>query len=209
MTPTISIILGHGKVAPAVERLLPVVRRLGHPVFVCCPIQDPIPGALRLWTRSERGGEGGVERMRELMGFLYRKFTDAIVFEYDAVCLKSSHDSFNGLCGIRGKYPDSKFISPEYVLSPWTIDSHSVAKMCDAIDKNLGVKEFGEADRLLSAWAFLAGVPITPHPEPSFAENTIESFDLPNVPKDAKWIHGIKSEEVFNALVTHGNNPSI
>ena len=204
MTQTLSVILAHGKVYPAVQRLLPIVKRLGHPIVMCCPRDDPYPGALRLWKKSERGGEGGIERTKALLDFLYRHLVYAIVFEYDAFCLKPHPAIEPGLRGIRGKFPNPMFLSPDYVLSPWTLDPESVTKMWHLMLKETNVTEAGEADRLLCAWAYLAGVPITAHPEPSFAENTIEMKDVPDVPKDAKWVHGIKSEEVFKAVIPNG-----
>lgn len=206
MSNTLSVILGHGSVAAAVDRMLPLVKRLGHPIVVCCPQDDPLPDAIGLWKESERGGKGGFERMWTLIEFLHGGADDAIIFEYDAVCLKPHPVVEPGLRGIGGKFPDPAFYTQDYVMSPWTLDREAIENIWHAKWNNKSVREFGEADRLLSAWAFLGGVPMIAHHEPSFSLNTIGMRDVLDVPKDAKWIHGIKSAEVFNALIPHGTD---
>jgi hypothetical protein len=86
-----------------------------------------------------------------------------------------------------------------YALAPWTLDASSARDMLRAAERFPDVTEEGEADRLMAAWAMLAGVPVLAHPEPGFALNTITPQDLPNA-RGAAWIHGVKHLAIFQAL---------
>jgi len=202
------IILAHGKAQAVFDQHLPLWKKHGLPIVVFSPTDDQVDprGLSHLnFGTSSKNGPCTVERMRYVIEFVSRsKFDVSVIFEYDSICLKAELTPRSGLHGIVHENKDPvRFMTMRYALAPWMLDRESANKMLAVARTYPDVQEEGCHDRLLSAWAALAGVPILPHPERGFAENTILApfLDVPGI-EGSQWIHGIKYQACLDFILS-------
>lgn len=209
MTTTLCIVLGFGKQQATFDRHLPLWTRHGFDMLIGCPSDDPLDGRgfpVRFTGQSSYAGDKSVERLKNVLRAVAGGgFLNAIIFEYDSICLIDKPEIKAGFHGIFEANEDRwNYVAPCYLNAPWTIDAESAWKMLETAESYPDLTEGGQDDRYLSALAWFSGVPLIGHKEGGFARNTIASADWPlmidKVQQGAKWVHGIKTEDTLTLL---------
>ena len=194
------IIMAFGKARPIFDQHLPFWRAHGWPITVFSPTDDPVdcPDTDCIhYGLSSHSGVKAYGRLLEVLRYIVRTAIDfSYIFEYDSICLNRVLPEVQGLHGcIHATESFQRWISPRYVMVPWILDCPSARRMLWVAEEYPDVKEEGFHDRLISAWAFLAGVPILPHSDPFASENTIlPPYENVHNLNQARWIHGIKDQ---------------
>lgn len=134
-----------------------------------------------------------------------RNWDRCVIYEYDSFSIKAELTSDPGLFGIVFRNDQSpQFMAPRYANPPWSFDRPSFDRMREKA-ASYRFNEYGEADRWISALAFLAGVPILDYQPLGFSRNTISAADIPSLmdaikQRGATQFHGVKQEWVLRAI---------
>lgn len=155
--------------------------------------------------QAQHNGPDSIRRLRYLFDVLGdRMWNRCIIHEYDSISLQPMLPTGVGLFGnLKVNKEMPKFMAPIYANPPWCFSRstfelmHAKAKQCD------NLMEDGEADRWLSALAYLSGVPLFDYEPAGFSRGTIGWEDIPAlreaIYKGALHIHGIKQKWVLAA----------
>jgi len=180
------------------------------PILILTPDESDLSGYdyERLSVgKAQHNGPDSIIRLQALFETLEKRNWDrCIIYEYDSFSLTPKQPCGPGLFGIVFKNHESpKFMAPRYVNPPWSFDRKTFDLMHSKSTQFHNLFEDGEADRWISALAFLAGVPIFNYDPPGFSRGTITSVDIPDVShavREAKAIHfhGVKQEWVLRAV---------
>lgn len=211
--PFLCIVLGHGKQQAVFDRHLPYWENLGLPMLIGCPDDDPLQtNHTRFFTGPS--SKNGPLAKRRLINLLKRINSErcnyAVVFEYDSLCLLDKLEPRHGFRGVlKANSEPERFYAPRYATAPWMIDRATVVALLNAAATYPEILEEGMDDRLLSAWAWLARVPVVGHGERGASENTFTPTLWSNlydaVRSGAKWVHGVKCQSALD-MVTQGLN---
>lgn len=209
MSNTTVIILAHRGAQNTFERHLPLWMSYGLPVVVLTPTDTPIVYPVRTMQIGPSGhmGDPAVERYKGMLKALIKIGSPYyVIFEYDSFYLGRMLPAVQkGLWGtLCSNSEPARFMAMRYVCPPWTLDMESVLDMDVVARKWDSVKEEGFADRLLSAWAMLANVPMQNLPETGPFFNTIDSNALsvviPSIRQGQRWIHGAKRPNILEEI---------
>jgi hypothetical protein len=191
------------------DRNLPLWEKLGLPIVVACPTDSQVrTGHVQLAIGlASYAGPNSRTRWAFLLSFLAGLQYDGFVLvEYDSLSLCKTFDILPGLHGIvQPNLEGDKFLCDQFVNPPWTLDKASLVKMARVAGKFPQIDEGGWDDRLLAAWAQVAGVPILRYEEGGFSRGKIEPHDFPAltvaIARGYRWLHGVKSQEAFDAVM--------
>lgn len=208
MTSTLCIVLAHGAVQETFDRHWDLWVRHGFDMVVGCPVDDPLECSVErvFLGKSSYAGEHSVVRLKNLLRYVADcSHENAIIFEYDSMCLIDKPVVKPGFHGILQANEDPwHYTVPRYINAPWTIDAESAWSMLMLSEKYPDFTEGGQDDRFLSALAWFSGIPPIGHAEGGFARNGITSSDWPlmidTVEKGGKWIHGVKHQDTLELL---------
>lgn len=216
MNKTIIVVFGYGKVQPVFDRHLPLWEAHGFPILVCSPVDDPLQSGhepLNYGLSEHHGRQTTLRCYTSLEEAVKRGYAAIVLMEYDAFCLRKEFIIRPGLHGIISHTLEPRrFIAPRYVLPPWTLDGYSARKMLKIYKRYPEVVEEGYMDRLLAAWAFLAGVPILPLLWDSPPVATLTPSDRDQVrllaSRGVCYWHGVKDAATFD-LITNAYRPGV
>lgn len=157
--------------------------------------------------KAQRAGTNSIYRLNKLFSILSkRSWNHCIIYEYDSFSLVPEIPGNPGLYGIVFENKESpKFMSPRYANPPWCFDRNTFLRLHLKSQEYPNLFECGEADRWISALAFLAGVPVFDYSPCGFSRGTISSADIPDLMKSVKeqkaiHFHGIKQDWVLRAI---------
>lgn len=156
---------------------------------------------------SQRNGHDSITRLQSLFDSLSKSnWERCVIYEYDSFSLSCELPDGPGLFGIVFKDSECpKFISHRYVNPPWCFDRPTFDRLLLKSKDFPNIYEDGEADRWISALAFLAGVPIFDYSPPGFSRGTICSGDVSHLMHAVKeqrsiHFHGVKQDWVLRAI---------
>lgn len=155
---------------------------------------------------AQRHGRESSKRLKRMFDQLaFDTWDRCVIYEYDSFTLNGKLPSSAGFYGIVFPNVESpKFMAPRYANPPWCFDRESFEAMNAVRLKYPALYEDGEADRWLSALAFLANVPIFDYEPPGFSRGVIGCEDIPALKKaiydGTVALHGVKQEWVLKAV---------
>lgn len=196
--------------------------RFDIPIVVFTPKNSGIPQTKNMhveWGDCGPMGEPMYTRIIHALEMMVDSQDDHALFvEFDCMCLLPHITWRNGLHGsIQLRYYEHalQFMAERYVTPPYMLDRNSAIKMLAVAKEYPEVQEGGYADRLLSALANLAGVPIQDFPERSWSKLTVDperltppmklSLDIA-ASQGVKWYHFIKTKEQFDFVLSLNKN---
>ena len=207
------IIIAHGNALETFRRHRSLWKDHPHEGgVVIVPENDSIDQNESQWPvvrigKAEHNGTESLKRLRWLLNLHETQNQEHfVIYEYDSFCLFPDFRYQLGLCGnLYANQKPERFLAPRYANPPWIIDNRSLALM-DATSKRWpDIVEEGEADRYLSAVAYLSNVPVLNHAPPGFSEAHIEENQIPSmrsaIHSGATMIHGVKQRWVYEAAL--------
>lgn len=216
------IVLAHGKVADVVKRHLPVWEAHGGPVVFFTPVDDPLPEwpGLIQYSRGKSKAYSADTNLRCKAAFSFAAMSRArfvLVCEYDSVVFNDVPEKYipvatnpRSTAGIvaasKFNNTDPKFKGNFYLHFPQLYSMIGVQAMCGAMDGLPIDSEHGFTDRYIGLAAERAGLELLDLNPTGFVytQNEIDTAKLPEAlaayAKGARWSHGIKTAEVFQAL---------
>lgn len=194
------VIIAHGNGQAAFDRHLGYWLKHMAEMLICSPEDDPVKTHLRVLPVAG-AQHNGMQALVRLMALLHalesRDWNICRIYEYDSFDLNPTIVEERGFFGVpRANVESPKFTAPVYANPPWTFDRASFEEMLGKARAYPSLSEAGEADRWLSALAYLAGVPILPYDPPGFSQGTIGAGDIENlrtaIYMGTTVLHGIK-----------------
>lgn len=215
---TLVIVLAHGRAADVVQRHLPIWRDHGNLVVFFTPVDDPLPdfpGLIQFSRGKSKAYSADTNlRCREALRFaaMCSKFSFTLLFEYDSLvfnAIPAEHSPT--VVGVDVVAPvfhnaDPKFQGKAYLHFPQFYSAEAVNKVVDAMDAMVLDAEHGFTDRYIGLAVEKAGLHVRDLNPTGFVytQNEIDTAKLPEAlaayAKGARWSHGIKTAEVFQAL---------
>lgn len=213
---TLGIVLAHGGARPTVERHLPVWRDNAATIVAFTPLDDCVglPGLPEYSVgRSASYSPHTNQRTREALRFAaMTSFDFVLLIEYDSLIFGPIPEKFypTGTGVTAAQFidkPGDKFKGSQYLHFPVLMTRKACSEIVDFMDVLPLHAEAGFTDRYVGYAAELAGVKVNDLNPTGFVytRNLIEPKDLPEataaIQKGARWHHGIKSKEVFDAML--------
>jgi hypothetical protein len=203
------VIIAHGNGIAAFRRHEKFWKALEAPILVVAPEDDPVETSHEKLTfgLAQRNGRDSIKRLHALFDWLsVREWERCVIYEYDSFSLLPTLPTGGGLHGIVFHNNESpKFMSPRYVNPPWCFDRAAFYALHAKAKAYPTLYEQGEADRWISALAFLAGVPLFDYEPKGFSRGMITSGDVGGLTHAIKELHaihfhGCKQEWVLRAI---------
>lgn len=197
------IILAHGAAADCVSRHWSNWQAAFSEIILISPTDDPLPNSCQIGT-SCRNGQGIMERMF-FASVMASRFPSCAILEYDALAFLNMDrlDIQSGAmyCSVVFQNDDDRFAASTYGHCPWIATGADWWKIARA-----GADfQHGNNDRWLAQACQLSGIKqfgtINSYstdrdwPEERISEAIQAKRD------GAIFIHGVKSEEVFNRIM--------
>lgn len=202
------VVIAHGQGIAAFNRHRKYWETFKAPILVVDPVNDPVDTDLPRLTigNAEHNGHQSIIRLKALFEVLHQKpWEHCFIYEYDSFSLCPSMPGTSGLFGnLYANKESPKFTAPIYANPPWFFDRESFEAMRN-VATTFPVFEHGEADRWISALAYLAGVPLFDYDSKGFSRGTINEKDIAKLRKVIKedrciHIHGVKQKWVLAAI---------
>lgn len=209
------IVLAHNQAL--FDQHLPYWEKHQCPILVIHPVDKPIK------TAHERAAVGqschqGLGTLHRLKFFFERRvmFVGSLfIYEDDSICLDVNQsyysagffgNVFRDIDGLEGGLERTRFTSPIYSNPPWVVDWNSLSRMREKFE-SYSLWEEGSQDRVLAAYAHLAGVPILNHRPRGYSRGTIDwnlhEWEVKRaIAEGGVMIHGIKTPEIL-ARIEH------
>lgn len=211
----LTVVMAHGGAQAIFDRHLPLWEAHGWPIQVLCPRDDLVftKHPMMAFGKSEHHGLEQKQRLLEAMMHVVKIAPNySVWFDYDSFCLEPDPLL---LCGpAYGIYANHginqepvRFLAGIYPGAPMAMSHETLCELLFAAIRLPLVFEEGFADRLLGAWAQIAGIPITGLN--GFWKTEITKAEWENLDRflaaGAIWIHGVKSEATFNHIMEFKN----
>lgn len=207
--------MGHGSAQATFDRHLPVWERLGLPIIVVCPLDDPVNTGyqvVKIGSRQHHGA-AAIDRFIKLIGVGVDTGATFILFnEYDSLAYEipfhmKTTPGLHGWVWQDGD-PRNGFVGRYFVHPPLFMDNESARKVLSASVKlkSLG-SERGFWDRWIGMICEKGRIPMHTTEKHHFSRNTIEQGHIgllkEALEKGATWFHGVKTESVYNMIKAH------
>ena len=210
MKPDLLIVLAHAAVQETYDRHLPLWKRHGLPIRVVTERDCPLKSNGESWVGMGNPGiigQGMADRIKEAVRITAMESDVAVILEYDCFMLDRAIAFPKGLHGyIWHNTEPCRFYSPRFCGAPWRLDSKSAGRMLAVADEYPDLTEGGHSDRINSALAWMANVPMLPNREKSWCK-VITPEMLPEVQKElesgTRYWHGIKDEVTLNLFTEY------
>ncbi len=202
-------VIAHGQGIAAFNRHRKYWEAFKAPILVVDPVNDPVDTDLERLTvaNAEHNGHQSIVRLKALFDVLHYKTWDhCFIYEYDSFSLCSSMPGTTGFYGnLYANKESPKFTAPIYANPPWFFDRASFEGMRHYATTFPALFEQGEADRWLSALAYLCGIPIFDYTPKGFSRGTIDETHISKLRTAIKeekcvHIHGVKQKWVLAAV---------
>lgn len=205
-------IIAHGNGLAAFRRHKPLWAAHDAATLVVVPEDDPIDQSESPWpvihvAKAQHNGPESKIRLQWILEYLASlELPRYVIYEYDSFCLSPKIHLQRGFAGNvkANKYPE-RFLAPRYANPPWVLDYGSLVAMLKASRRWPDLVEEGEADRYLSALAWLGNVPVLPHAPPGYSDGCITEYEITYLRKaiygGSTMIHGIKQEWTWRAAL--------
>lgn len=212
---TLAIVLAHGKIAEACRRHEPVWRRHCGDLFYFTPVDDPLPAGFRQYSVGKSGSyvPDTSLRCREALRFAtLTGYKYVLLIEWDSLIFADIPTKLLPFAGgvsaplFTESEPGKKFKGKFYLHFPQLFTRSGAKAVVAAMDGMPLESEFGFTDRYVGYAVEQSGIPVLDLNPTGFActHNEIDAAKLPEVLKQyaagARWSHGIKSKETFQAL---------
>lgn len=203
------VVIAHGNGVAAFRRHEKFWLALDAPLLVVVPENDPVQTKHELLkvAGAERNGHESIRRLNAMFEHLkQRNWDSCVIYEYDSFSLEPKLPCKPGLYGIVFHNAESpKFMAPRYANPPWFFDRGTFELLFAKARQYYGLHEEGEADRWISALAFLAGVPLFDYSPRGFSRGTIGQGDIPALEhaiktQRAMHFHGVKQDWMLHAI---------
>ncbi len=212
---TLAIVLAHGKVAETVARHLPQWQKFADQIIFFTPADDPLPSTYWQYSlgSSKAYSADTNRRCRAAFGFAaLSHYEYVLVFEYDSLIFGDSIPERilpprDGISAPGFMNADPKFKGSMYLHFP-QLYTHAAMQATFQAMRNLpDDAEHGFTDRFVGLAVEEAScVPVFDLNPTGFVctHNEIDEKKLPDVLEKykagARWSHGVKTKEVFQAL---------
>lgn len=208
---TFTVVMAHAEAQQTFDRHLQYWQRNGSMRMVMCPadsiIRTDYP-VLAIGRKSHHGAMAN-HRFKELLGHLLMlDFDRFIIHEYDSLCVDDvpALDSVRFWGNVWTNTEPHRFMSSHYFHPPLIIPKDSLARLVWSLIQIPDEAELGFWDRLIGLAVDRSNVAFGSYDRIGFSRNTIEPGDIPAAvaarKAGATMFHGVKTEEVLNAIVS-------
>ena len=212
----LGIVLAHGKAREAVARHETLWKPMCRSLVYFTPVDDRLllPGRVEYSVGKSQAYSADTNlRCREALRFAAMTAAEyVLLFEYDSFILPTPGvdarpPAPGEVLATRCSDPyNTRFQGKSFLTFPQLWHRESLELLVDAMDNIALDAEGGFTDRYIGYATEKAGLTVVPVPPAlEYSKNHITAEDLPvaekRIREGARWIHGVKDENVFAALL--------
>ncbi len=202
----LQIISAHAEAQEVFDRHVPIWANNEAETLVYCPAESVVKTHLPVISFGAKGhhGDAVLYRYLWLMRFMARLDYDTFVIqEYDSFCLNREimtppHYFGIGANVFKASNPQPPFKGNSYLHYPLVIQCGIIKQVVHAMECS-GSTEGGFFDRALGFCCQTMGLSVFDWGEYGWSENTIVDGSV--IPQRAVMIHGVKTKEVYDAIL--------